>query len=50
MKLKIYHIIMRLMDAHSAVLQSFGVSKWDIRDYSIVHAILVKLASWLTSQ
>lgn len=39
-----FYILMKMMDKHSAFLQSLGFSKWAIRDCSPVHAVLVKLA------
>lgn len=40
----LFSAIMRLIDKHSAFLQSHGWSKWAVRDHSPVHAVLVKLA------
>lgn len=43
-KKSMFYALMWLKDRHSAFLQSLGLSKWAVRDYSPVHLILVKLA------
>lgn len=48
MKRKAFEATMKLMSAHSAALQALGFSKWDVRDYSPVHALLVKIAFHLS--
>ena len=48
MRRKAFEIVMGLMDAHSAALQALEVSKWDVRDHSPVHALLVKFAFYLS--
>lgn len=39
-----FKLTMKLMSAHSAMLQSLGFSKQQVRDYSPVHRLLSLLA------
>lgn len=39
-----FKIIMKIKSKHSAFLQSIGFSKDFVRNYSPIHALLVKLA------
>lgn len=48
MRRKAFEAVMKLMGAHSAALQALGFSKWDVRDHSPVHALLVKVAFHLS--
>lgn len=49
MKSKMFKAAMYLMNAHSAGLQALGFSKWDIRDHSPIHKLIVLIAFKLSS-
>ncbi len=39
-----FKLTMKLMSAHSAMLQALGLSKQQVRDYSPVHHLLALVA------
>lgn len=39
-----FKLIMKIKNKHSVLLQSLGLSKEFVRNYSPIHALLVKLA------
>lgn len=39
-----FKLTMKVMSAHSAMLQSLGFSKQQVRDYSPIHHLLVLVA------
>lgn len=49
MKNKMFKAAMYLMNAHSAALQALGFSKWDIRDHSPIHSLIVLIAFKLSN-
>lgn len=44
MKEKMFKTVMKMVDRHSAALQSLGFSKWFVRDHSLIHRSLVYVA------
>lgn len=41
MKKKIFDAMMNATSAHSAALQRLGLTKWQVRDHSPIHRLLV---------
>lgn len=41
MKKKMFETLMKAKSAHSAALQRLGFTKWQVRDYSPIHRLLV---------
>lgn len=47
MRKALFTVAMKAINAHSALLQAIGYTKWQVRDYSPLHHVLVAIASAL---